>query len=96
MGKPEYRFNCIYPEDIGLLNYIIDNMVEITYGTFVKRVDGESLKLLKESLGYTRELKKNTGISLDSDWSVQFYKSKLATGEPVYILSHSGVEYIFY
>lgn len=96
MNKPIYQYCCVSPKSITELNYIIDNSREITYETLRKRVDPESFKEVKEMLGYNRQLQRDCGITLKSDWGVSFYKSKMLKGKPVYYICHSAIEYIFY
>lgn len=73
------------------LNYIIDNSIPITYNTFLKHVDKESLNKLSRNLGYV----KGCSLSLKTDWHVGFFKSKTPLGEVVYYLRHSCIEYVF-
>lgn len=96
MKKRVFRYDCINPTNACELEYIIDYMTEITCDTFKRNVDCVSLRTLKQQLGYTKTLYRDCGITLETDWSVQFFKSKLPDNSPVYILCHSGVEYVFY
>jgi len=86
---------CVSYNDIDELNHIIDNNIAISYRTFRKYVETESFNKLKKALGYNNELQKNCNITLQNDWSISFHKSKTASGDTVYYLCHSCIEYIF-
>lgn len=85
-----YRYNCVSPNSLKELQYIIDNSKEITYKTFRNNVNKDSLYQLLIELCYTDKLK------IQNDWAVRFYKSKLPSGKIVYYINHSAIEYIFY
>jgi hypothetical protein len=67
---------------------MIENSVQITRRTFVKRVNKEDLRLLKDSLGYDKY------FPMSSDWHVTYYKSKI-NKKTVYFFRHSAIEYVF-
>jgi hypothetical protein len=46
----KFRYDCVNPKNLDELNYITDNMTNITYGTFRKYVDNKDFKKLKEQL----------------------------------------------
>lgn len=72
----------------GGLSDCVNNAREITYKTFVGKVDSEDLKMLSEHMGYGKYLK------LQDDYAVSFHKSKLF-GKVVYYVTLSAIEYIF-
>lgn len=92
----EYQYCCVNAPDIEELEFIIDNNREVTYETLRKNINPESFKEVKESLGYTRQLYNDCGITLKSDYAVTFHKSKTPEGKIVFYIRHSAIEYIFY
>jgi hypothetical protein len=88
----KFRYDCVNPKNLDELNYITDNMTNITYRTFRKYVDNKDFKKLKEQLGY----KKDSEIKFTNDWSITYHKSTNLKGDKVYLFCHSGIEYIFY
>lgn len=73
---------------------MVDQARDITYQTFVRNVDPESLQKVKNAIGYTRELQKNCGITLENDYGVSFHKSKYR-GRPCYYFCWSAIEHVF-
>lgn len=92
----KYRYCCVNAPDLEELNYIVDNSKYITVNTFKKAIGSENYNELKESLGYTKQLKKDCNLTLENDWSVTFHKSKLEDNTPVYFCCHSAIEHIYY
>ena len=86
----KYQYNCVSPYCEDELNFIIDNMEDITLGTLKKNVDKDDLKALISELGYNKDFK------IENDWSVSYHKSEKEDGTKVYILCHSAIEHIFY
>ncbi len=84
-----YRYNCVYVPDIDELNHIVDNRKPISRRTFTKRVDQNDRMHVEEMLGYNRS------FTINNDWHVQYFKSRTLRGVPVYVLCHSGIEYVF-
>jgi hypothetical protein len=84
-----YRYNCVYAPDIDELNHIVDNRKPISRRTFTKRVDQTERERIEEMLGYNRS------FTITNDWHVSYFKSRTLRGIPVYVLCHSGIEYIF-
>lgn len=64
----EYKYNCVYPQDLDELNFILDNMKEIKPSTFLSKV---SLKSINNALMYNIYYKNRK--ELENDWSVRFY-----------------------
>jgi hypothetical protein len=87
-----YRYSCVSPRSINELDYIVDNSRTITHDTFRKNVGKDNYWEIASALGYDGA----GGLSLSSDWSVSFHKSRLPDGRPVYYVAHSAIEYIFY
>lgn len=85
-----YQYDCVNPRSLRELEFIIDNSEDIVYSTFVRNVNKDDLKILKERLGYSRS------FPLKNDWHVSYHKSKLPNGNSVYYMCHSYIEYIFY
>jgi hypothetical protein len=81
-----YQYNCTSPKNIDELFFIVENSREITYKTFISKVDKEFIKEFNESMY----------IPINKDWTVSFWKSKTPEGKPVYYFKHSAIEYIFY
>lgn len=84
--KLNFQYCCVSPADLEELQYIVDNNREITYKTFISKVDKE----------YIKEFNSNSCIPLDQDYAVSFHKSKTQKGKIVYYFRHSAIEYIFY
>lgn len=82
----QYQYNCVSPLDIEELTHIVENSIEITYRTFITKVDRQTVE----------DFNKGFCIPLDKDWSVSFHKSTTPEGKIVYYFRHSGIEYIFY
>lgn len=97
-GKEDrcYRFNCVGCGDVEMLTHIIDNSREISYATFMRNVDKESFKELKENYFEFYEKSSKTGLTFKNDWHITYFKSKTPKGKVVYFFSHSAIEYIFY
>ena len=85
----EFDYNCVNPKDEGELDYIIDNMEEISVDEFLKNV---SLEEVNNSLMYG--MKYNTKEQLKKDWSVRFHKLN-EKDINVYVMVHSAIEYVF-
>ncbi len=84
-----YRYNCVYAPDINELNHIVDNRRTISRRTFISRVDQTEKERIEEMLGYDRS------FPIKKDWHVSYFKSRTLLGVPVYVLCHSGIEYVF-
>jgi len=65
---------------------MVDNAREVTWGTIKKHISANELKILTS--GYT------TGLRLQDDYTVSFWKSKYR-GRPCYFIVHSAIEYVF-
>jgi hypothetical protein len=57
------------------LNDMIDSSNSITRRTFLKYIDRKELQEIESQLGYSNHPKK--GLTMASDWSVTYHKSKL-------------------
>lgn len=66
---------------------MVDNAIDVTYRTFIKRVP---LQVLNEMFGYGR----GQGLHLIDDWHVSYHRSRYR-GRKCYFIKHSGIEYIF-
>lgn len=88
-GQAVYRYNCVYAPDIQELNHIIDNARPIKRQAFIRRVDQADRRHVEEMLGYNRS------FPIIRDWHVSYFKSRTLRGAPVYVLCHSGIEYVF-
>lgn len=92
MQKYHLAFRCLdlNPRDLDAMdafNEMRDKMKEIKFETFARNVDWRPIAA---QMGYGPD----TGLSLRNDYHVRFYKSK-HKGVPVYIMVHSGIEYVF-
>jgi hypothetical protein len=94
MEKLKYQYCCVSPSSLEELQFIIDNNSEVTYNTFIKKVDKDELNQLKSNFGYVNNSK--YGLTLKKDWYVSYHKSKLPDNRVCYYLRHSGIEYVFY
>lgn len=78
---------------------MIDSAIDISYKTFMKHVDRSDLISIFPSYQWKRSYQWDehgfeTGLWLKNDWAVKFQRSKFKE-KCVYILVHSGIEYIF-
>lgn len=89
-----YRYNCVTPNSVSELEFILQNGKKISYNTFIKAVNKNEFNIICKYLGYSNDSKE--GLHIKDDWAVSFYKSKLPSGQPVYYFVHSAIEYIFY
>ncbi len=89
-SKVTYQYNCISPSSLDDLNFIIDGLKPISRIMFTKKVDRESRLYIETMLGYSRS------FPICKDWHVSYFQSRTLNGKTAYILSHSGIEYIFY
>jgi len=86
MEKLNYQYNCVNPNSLKELEYILENAEEIEWLEFKKNVN------LDQVSHYN-----NPDLpSIDKDWSVVFYKSQLPNGKIVYFYDHSHIEYVYY
>lgn len=97
MERLPYYCNCVsWPkQDVdaeGGLCDMIDRSIEITRRTFLKHVDRVQLLDLELSLSYTKHW--TQGLTMASDWSVSYHRSKLH-GKTVYYFRQSAIEYVF-
>ncbi len=90
----KYQYCCVSPKSLEELQFIIDNNREVSYSTFVKKVDKAELQQLKSNFGYANNSRH--GLTLKKDWHVSYHKSKLPDNSVCYYLRHSGIEYVFY
>lgn len=70
------------------LEYIVENMEEISFDAFRENIDSFELNILLEELGYS------ANFLIQKDWAVRYYKC-LIKGESRFILQHSAIEYVF-
>ena len=77
---------CCVNSTAELIDNMIDKAREITYNTFIKRVDIDV-----EDFRY---VKRGKGIKLKNDWHVRFYKS-IFNGIPCYYMVNSAIEYVY-
>jgi hypothetical protein len=91
-----YRFysNCVtWPRAyVGELMDMVDNARDITRRTFLRNVGYENVKPLE--LATYHELHWKQGMTMASNWSVTYHKSKLC-GRTVYYFCYSSIEYVF-
>lgn len=84
-----FRYNCVSPDSLKELNFIVDNMIEITYDTFLKNVNLESFQELSKNFGYRRD------FHIKNDQTVTYHKCKLKN-KVAYICCWSAIEHVFY
>lgn len=89
MHKFYYYTNCIN-STAKLIDEMIDRSIEITYKTFISKVDINELKKLFPFY----DQRSDQGLTLKNDWSVSYHRSKYK-GECCYYICHSAIEYIF-
>lgn len=91
MLKENYYFdyNCVSPRDGDELEYIIDNMKEISADLFLRNV---SLDEINNSLMYG--IRYSSKDKVKSDWGHSFYRIKKKSID-AFILINSGIEYVF-
>jgi len=86
MEKLNYQYNCVNPESLEELEYIIENAEEIEWEEFKNNVN----------LNQVSHYNNPSLPPLEKDWAVSFYKSILPDGRVVYYYEHSHIEYIYY
>ena len=84
-----FDYNCVSPRDYDELEYIIDNMKEISADLFLRNV---SLDEINSSLMY--RIRYNSKEKVKSDWGLSFYRLKKGNID-AFILINSGIEYVF-
>jgi hypothetical protein len=85
----QFEYNCVNPNSDDELEFILDNMKQISADEFLKNVTLEEVNnALMYGINY--ESKKR----LKSDYSVSFYKIK-KKGIDAYIFVNSAIEYVF-
>lgn len=89
MEKFKYVYNCVNPEDLDELHYIIDNGEEISREDFLKAADNDDLEEIEKSLGYN-----STDFKMENDYHVNYFKAEYK-GERIYYFCWSAIEYVF-
>ena len=84
-----FDYNCVSPRDYDELEYIIDNMKEISADLFLRNV---SLDEINSSLMYG--IRYNSKEKVKSDWGLSFYRLKKGNID-AFILINSSIEYVF-
>lgn len=85
-----FQYDCVSPNSLEELEFIIDNGEEITLQEFKNNVDSEDFHQLVENLGYSED------FPINEDWHVKYNRSIKEDGETVYYMVHSAIEYVFY
>lgn len=85
-----FQYDCVNPNSLEELEFIIDNGEEITLQEFKDNVNSEDFGYLLESLGYSED------FPIDEDCHVQYNRSIKEDGKTVYYMVHSAIEYVFY
>lgn len=88
-GNFEYAMNCTKAGSGDVVEYIVDNSEDISWEQFKVGVGAKTAEDIDLSLtggGLPR---------LSDDYAVSYSVSKLPSGEPVYYVTHSAIEYIF-
>jgi hypothetical protein len=86
-NNAQFQYDCVHVGNkINELHYIKDNWEEISYNEFMNNVDFE---IFEDTFN-------NAIPKLKDDFAVMFYKSKLKNNAPVWVMKHSGIEYVFY
>lgn len=90
--KQNYRFDycCVSPtsEQLEELDFIVDNMVEISVKTFLKYVP---LDEINSSLLFNIRYEKKQILK---DWGIRFFKIKRKNVK-AYVMQQSAIEYVF-
>ena len=81
-----YLINCI-SSTAELIDAMVENATEIKYSELLQHVT-------QETLNKTFPMYFRTPVTLESDWSVSYYKGMYEGQECVYV-DHSRIEYIF-
>lgn len=91
----DFDYCCISPRSQKELDYIIDNMVEVSKEEFFKNVDvNDAIDGVASGVGVDyRQYKDPVGF-IKRDWANRYYKID-KKGIDAYILVNSGVEHIF-
>jgi hypothetical protein len=85
-----YSYNCVRPKSKDELEFICDNMKEITANTFFKYVKMSELGYCCNTSYY------KTIAKFKKDYHIRYYKCKSVSNNiDSYIMVHSAIEYIF-
>lgn len=90
----QFRYDCVNPNSLEELEYIVDNSEEITYKEFIDAIGEENYETLL-SFPYFKVYREGY-LELEKDWSVSFFKSELEYKSDAYFVCHSAIEYVFY
>lgn len=86
-----FQYDCVSPADELELEYIIDNMAEISHDIFMANAEEEALGELLGRMGYSEE------FPIAKDYAVRYYSCFLPTKQcTAYIMVQSAIEYVFY
>ncbi len=97
--KYEYVYNCVAPSDSSELEYIIDNMREVTVNTVLRKLSVKdlnltALQLINDALMYNLRFK--SVKQLKKDWAMRYYVLKCSKRNlDVVVVKNSGIEYVF-
>ena len=92
--KLGYYSNCVnWPSnELEDLEALVDEARPITFRTLKRHVSARQLADLLKGLGYAAN--RHEGLTIETDYAVGFYKSKLK-GNPAYYIQHSRIEHVF-
>jgi len=96
----DYEYCCISPKTPEELDYIIDNMKEVSKEEFYKNVDvNDAIDGVASGVGvdyrrFDKGFDKDPAGFIKRDWTNRYYKID-KKGIDAYILVNSGVEHIF-
>lgn len=97
--KYEYVYSCVAPSDSSELEYIIDNMREVTVNTVLRKLSVKdlnltALQLINDALMYNLRFK--SVKQLKKDWAMRYYVLKCSKRNlDVVVVVNSAIEYVF-
>jgi len=93
MGNFRFYTDCVgVGHELPLLEEMMDQGKPISYNTFMKYADRESVEATFE--GYNWTGRKSNGLRLKDDYHVHYYKSRWGNLPCVYVV-HSAIEHVF-
>lgn len=83
---------CVECGDGQAINDMMDKARPITYRTFYRLMGRKAMEQIRLAFNYDRT--KRGGLTLKNDWHVGYFAATW-DNQPVLVLQHSRIEYIF-
>lgn len=92
-GRMTFCTSCVN-STAPAINDMVDEEKTISWRTFLKYVNKESVYTLLDEFGYKTPNNPSGFMHIKDDYAVSFHKSKYR-GKPCVYIDHSSIEYIF-